>query len=83
MEITLKLFGKFRLLGDEMSLVLSNEANVSDLRQALTEKLSEEDAGWSEDIRSSRFATDKQILLESTSLTDEMTVAIIPPVSGG
>ncbi len=83
MEITVKLYGKFRLLGDEMKVDIPAQGNVAALRSAFTDLLAQENESWVSDIRSSRFATDKAMLLDSSPLSAPAEVAIIPPVSGG
>ncbi len=83
MEITVNLFGKFRLLGDQMKVVLPTGSNVAALRTAFADRLAKEDEGWIADVQSSRFATDKALLLDTSDLPTSAEVAIIPPVSGG
>ena len=83
MDITVKLFGKFRLLGDEIIINVPEGKTVSALRRALSEKLALDDGAWIDDLRYSRFATDTQILSDNSELPTSGELAIIPPVSGG
>lgn len=85
MNITIQCFGAFRPFGEQISLVVTEGDTVADMRNLLMDKLKQIDASFNkpELLDSSRFATEKEILLESTPLKDGMCIAIIPPVSGG
>ena len=81
MKITLQLFGAFKEFGENLELILADNAMVSDIRMALNQKLSEHNKDSL--ITSFRFATETEILSEDTALKDGATITIIPPVAGG
>ena len=79
MEITLQLFGSYRPYGEHLTLSLPSGAVVADIRLALLQVIQSEPAL----IQSSRFATETEVLADDAPLQDGITLAIIPPVSGG
>lgn len=79
MKVTLQLFGPFRPFGEQLELTLPEGAAVQDLRPPLMERLPQMESV----IRSSRFATETEVLPENAPLADGALLAIIPPVSGG
>ena len=85
MNITIQCFGAFRPLGEQIHLSISPGSLVSDIRTALLRTIQQMDVTFDTPglIDSSRFATETTILAENTALHDGMTLAIIPPVSGG
>ncbi len=85
MNIIVQCFGAFRPFGQQISLLVPEDATVSSIRRVLAEELKKIDHSFNkmELINSSRFATETEILPESTPLKDGMNIAIIPPVSGG
>ena len=85
MEITLQLFGAFRIFGETVTLQLPERAIVSDVRDVLSKKLFELDSKFNRKglLDSSRFATEVEILYETSPLSAGATIAIIPPISGG
>ncbi len=85
MEITIQCFGAFRPFGEYISLRIEEGYTVSDMRKVLLDRLNQIDASFNKPglLDSSRFATETDILQESTPLKDGMSIAIIPPVSGG
>lgn len=85
MNITIQCFGAFRPFGEQISLQIPKGNTVSDMRAALLDRLKQIDASFNKPglLDSSRFATETEILQESTPLKDGMSIAVIPPVSGG
>lgn len=85
MNITIQCFGAFRPFGEQISFTVTEGALVSDMRLALLDRLKQIDASFDKPqlLESSRFATETEILRESTPLTDGMSLIILPPVSGG
>lgn len=84
MQITLQLFGAFRPFGDTLALDLPEHGTVADLRPLLAARLENGTTVLPKGlIKSSRFATETEILPESTPLRNGAVLAIIPPVSGG
>lgn len=85
MQITLQLFGGFRPLGTQLELCLPEDATVSDIPKALTQKIAELDSSFTKQalVKVSRFATETELLNENDLLNDGATIAIIPPVAGG
>ena len=85
MQITIQCFGVFRPFGEQINLAVTEGTTISDMRKALLDKLRQVDPTFNMPglVESSRFATETEILPESTSLKDGMNIAIIPPVSGG
>ena len=85
MEITLQLFGAFRSFGEHLTLSLSQNATVSDIKSVLLEKMTALDEAFDKKrlIDSARFATETEILPETALLKSGDIIAIIPPVSGG
>ena len=85
MNITIQCFGAFRPFGEQISLSMNEGTSISDMRAALLNRLKQIDASFDKPglLDSSRFATETEILQESTLLQDGMSIAIIPPVSGG
>ena len=85
MNITIQCFGAFRPFGEQISLTVTEGTSISGMRTLLLDKLKQIDASFDKPglLESSRFATETEILPESTPLQDGMSIAIIPPVSGG
>lgn len=85
MNITIECFGAFRNFGDEIPVTLSGDLTVADLPDALFDALKKLDDSFDNKdlIARSRFASDTEILSETAPLTQNMRLAIIPPVSGG
>ncbi|MCC7259483.1 MAG: MoaD/ThiS family protein [Alphaproteobacteria bacterium] len=84
MQITLQLFGAFRPFGDTLALELPERGTVADLRPLLAAQLENSTTPLPKGlIKSSRFATETEILAESAPLAHGAVLAIIPPVSGG
>ncbi len=85
MEISLQLFGPFRVFGEKILLQLVENPIVSDVREALAKKLFEMDCTLYKKglLDASRFATETEILHDTSPLKEGEIIAIIPPVSGG
>lgn len=85
MQITLQTFGAFRQFGQNISLELSDDAKVADIRVPLVSALAEFSANFDIAglIESSRFATETEILGEDAILQNGNLITILPPVSGG
>ena len=85
MEIKIQCFSAFRPFGEQISLAVTEGTTVSGMRELLLAKLKQIDASFDKPglLDSSRFATETEVLQESTPLKDGMSIAIIPPVSGG
>jgi len=86
MTLTLKLFGSFRNYGQELTLEVPENGQVSDLRLALLESLKKQEPNeeaLKKLISTSRFATDKAVLEEEDYVKNINELAILPPVSGG
>lgn len=79
MQITLELFGAFRPFGEKLELSLPDHGTVADIPAALQAEINAQPGL----IQSSRFATETEILPQHAALKDGMTLAILPPVSGG
>ncbi len=85
MEITIQCFGAFRPFGEQIILSVAEGTSLCAMRKVLLDKLKQIDDSFDKPglLDSSRFATETEILQESTPLQDGMRIAIIPPVSGG
>ncbi len=83
MKIELQLFGAYRQLGEKLELYLPDGARVSDIREALTKQLNSSKLNNPALLKSSRFASEVEILDENEQLIDGAKLAIIPPVAGG
>ena len=79
MEIPLLLFGPYRAFGERITLILPENATAADIRPALKASLSVNEGL----VDSSRFATEDEVLTDSTPLRAGAELAVIPPVSGG
>lgn len=85
-EITLRLFGPFGSFGEQVTLLLPEGAVVSDVREVLLKKLKALDGTFKRGkvlIAYSRFASETEILPETTPIQTGDVITIIPPVSGG
>lgn len=79
-DITIQLFGAFRPLGTVMALQVSSGSSVHDVRTAFAIKLP---ADLHDLLEVSRFADERAVLAENAIVSNDSTLAILPPVSGG
>ncbi|MFZ3228890.1 MAG: MoaD/ThiS family protein [Pseudobdellovibrio sp.] len=85
MNVNLHLYGSFRQLGlSQITLDISADATVKDLRKSLEKYLIKEKSEISSNlIQASVFATNESILNDYDQIVNGMSVAILPPVCGG
>ena len=85
MNVTIECFGVFRTFGDRIALSVEKGTTVHELRAILRDTLKRLDPSFDDSglTETSHFASETEILRESEPLEDAMTIAIIPPVSGG
>jgi molybdopterin converting factor subunit 1 len=81
MKIKVVLFAVARDMIDKNSvaLELSDSATVSDLKRALVNQY----PNLEEIVLRSAFSVNHEYALDQTKLTENVEVALIPPVSGG
>ena len=81
MKIKVVMFAVARDMINESSveLELSDSATVGDLKQALTSQYPK----LNEIVLRSAFSVNHEYALDQTKLTENVEVALIPPVSGG
>ena len=82
MNVTLKMFGAFRALGETVELTVPGAATVSDLSAQIAARISDHPV-LIDLLPVSKFATDTEILPAAAALTPGGAYAILPPVSGG
>lgn len=82
-RIQVKLFGAFRQYGGDghVSVALTDDATVNDLRKAFGEQLDDDNARAL--LQSSAFATDEAVLEEHEPVPMDSSLSILPPVCGG
>lgn len=79
-QISVQLFGGFRPLGSQMDLQLAPGATIADVRAAFAAQLPADLHGL---LKVSRFADERAVLAEDAQIKQDVTLAILPPVSGG
>ena len=86
-QLKIKLFGAFRKYGngEAIPLELSEPISISELKNALSQKLQELHSGFdqSELLNESVFADDTAILMQDTVIEKSGEVSVLPPVCGG
>lgn len=82
MNVTVKMFGAFRALGESLDISLPAAATTADLSAQIAQRITDHPA-LIDLLPVSKFATDIEILATTTPLTPGEAYAILPPVSGG
>lgn len=83
MIIELKGFGSARKLTG-MQVELSDDANVTQLRQILMAKLkNENDGSLITILQTCAFANQRKVFNENEPLTNSSLINVLPPVCGG
>ncbi|HEY8271429.1 MAG TPA: hypothetical protein VIG33_11120 [Pseudobdellovibrionaceae bacterium] len=84
-NVNISLYGAFRRLGvQQLSLEISDESTVADLRDCMAKYLENIDANISVHlVKTSAFATDERVLKEEDRVAGLKCLAILPPVCGG
>ncbi len=86
MKITIALFGKFREFQAESTLTLDcvDVKTIADVRSAFDHYASQHWPNYRSGLLEiSAFASDTQLLHNSSAIPDDHRLAILPPVSGG
>ena len=83
-EIRIKLFGGFRQLRSESTLVvdLESASTVADLRSRIA-RVFRDDENALGLLKASAFATDSRVLDDAESVPGDAELALLPPVCGG
>lgn len=81
MKITVKMFGAFRVLGDQVELEVDEAATVFHVREKMAKILPSEDL--TELLALSKFANQREILADHGVCDPHQELAVLPPVSGG
>jgi molybdopterin converting factor small subunit len=79
-NIKIRLFGAFRKYGEELSFTVPAEGGLPAVRQKLESLVNANDKAL---IKSSVFANDECILDENAHISQDVRLAILPPVCGG
>lgn len=82
MQVTIRMFGAFRALGECRVLDMPPGSTLRDARAVFADTLPV-DSDLAGLLEQSRFADEKSVLSEAAHLSDGQELAIIPPVSGG
>jgi len=84
-EINIQLFGSARSLYQSPTIHLQMPVGTSlkNLREILSQELGKNSSQGSEILNSSVFATESEILPESSEFFQNTTLALMPPVCGG
>lgn len=85
--LTIRLFGAFRQYdtGEPLRLKLPAGADLPAVKGVLTAALAERHPGFSDQalVEAAALATDDAILPADTTITNDQTLAVLPPVCGG
>jgi molybdopterin converting factor small subunit len=86
-QLTIKLFGAFRKYGngEVIRLDLPTPTSVSELKKALSQKLTELHPEFNQAglVTDSVFANDEVVLNPNTVLEKSGQLSVLPPVCGG
>ena len=88
MEIQLKLYGSSKILSDKdtLNIQLPNNSNIENLRNILTEIISEKYSKSNlENLpKTAAFFSEKdEVVNDNYKLKDKESISIIPPIGGG
>jgi hypothetical protein len=84
-KVNITLYGAFRQLGvNKIILEIPSHSTCAILRESLIQYLHTSQIKISSDlVRASVFATDECVLPNSALITDNLSLAVLPPVCGG
>ncbi len=85
MKVDINLYGAFRKFGaSKITLEVPGNANCSDLRTIFYEYMRKNNAEITRElVDASVFATDQEVLVNTDTIKNDMSLAILPPVCGG
>ena len=88
MEIQLKLYGSSKMLSnkDTLNIQLPNNSNIKNLRDILTEIISEKysESNLENLPKTAAFFSEKdEVVNDNYKLKDKEFISIIPPIGGG
>ena len=77
--LTVRLFGAFRELGNEVTVSVAHGASVKEVKKKLEELLGPRAAL----VRRSALGDESRILSDDATIEKDATLALLPPVCGG